>query len=99
MTRTTLAFVLAAAACGGQSKHPMTPEEMIAADPLPLAKGAKWTYDVSVTRFDPDTDKQVIKNLSWTTEVVDAHESNGVTAFRVKGWLTDLALDPSDQAP
>ena len=77
----------------------MTPEEMLAADPLPLAKGAKWTYDVTVRRFDPDAGKEVSKTLSWTTEVMDARESNGVTAFRVKGWPTDLALDPADQAP
>src|SRR5215467_11253342 len=101
MIRKTLACaLLAAAACGGAPKrHAMTPEEMLAADPLPLAKGAKWTYDVTVKRFDPDAGKEVSKTLEWTTEVVDAREGNGVTAFRVKGWPTDLALDPADQAP
>jgi hypothetical protein len=77
----------------------MTPDEMLAADPLPLAKGARWTYDVTVKRFDPDTAKEITKSLSWTTEVVEAREANGITAFRVKGWLTDLNLDPSEQAP
>ena len=36
---------------------------MIAADPLPLAKGAKWTYEVTVKRFDPDTNKETTKTL------------------------------------
>ena len=38
-------------------------QEMILADPLPLAKGAKWTYKVTVKRFDPDTDKETTKTL------------------------------------
>jgi hypothetical protein len=85
-----LALSLFACSSGGK-KRPMTLEQMIAADPLPLAKGAKWTYDVTVTKFDPDTNKETTKTLEWTTEVVDAREQNGVTAFRVRGWPADLA--------
>jgi hypothetical protein len=70
---------------------------MIAADPLPLAKGAKWTYSVTVKRFDADADKELTRTMGWTTEVVDAKDGNGVTAFRVKGWPTDLA--DFEQAP
>lgn len=70
---------------------------MITADPLPLAKGAKWTYDVTVKRFDADAEKEITKTLTWVTEVVDAKTVNGVTAYRVKGWPTDLA--DFDQAP
>jgi hypothetical protein len=103
MTPTTrLACCLAAvAACSSPAKkHQMSMQEMAAADPLPLAKGAKWTYAVTVKRFDPDADKETTKTLSWTTEVVDAREANGVTAFRVKGWPSDLAsMDFGDQAP
>jgi hypothetical protein len=69
----------------------MTTQEMITADPLPLAKGAKWTYAVTVKRFDAEADKEITKSMSWTTEVLDAKESNGVVAYRVKGWPTDLA--------
>ncbi len=69
----------------------MTTQEMISADPLPLAKGAKWTYAVTVKRYDSEADKEVTKTLSWTTEVIDAKEANGVVAYRVKGWPTDLA--------
>ncbi len=69
----------------------MTTQEMISADPLPLAKGAKWTYAVTVKRFDAEADKEITKTMSWTTEVLDAKESNGVVAYRVKGWPTDLA--------
>ena len=79
------------AACTPPQKHVMTAEEMIAADPLPLAKGARWEYDVTVKRFDPETDKETTKTLTWTTEVVDAREANGVVAFRVRGWPSDLA--------
>jgi hypothetical protein len=71
-------------------KKPMTLAEMIAADPLPLAKGAKWTYTVDVKRFDVDANKVSTKTIPWTTEVVDSKESNGITAFRVRGWPTDL---------
>jgi hypothetical protein len=85
-----LALSLCACSSGGK-KRPMTLEQMIAADPLPLAKGAKWTYEVTVKKFDPDTNKETTKTLEWTTEVVDAREGNGITAFRVKGWPADLA--------
>ena len=38
-------------ACGSPPKKHMTQQEMIAADPLPLAKGATWTYNVVIKRF------------------------------------------------
>jgi hypothetical protein len=95
---TTLACALALGACSSPAKQPLTLEQMIAADPLPLAKGAKWTYTVTVKRYDPDADKESTKKLDWTTEVLDARESNGVTAFRVRGWPADLASIDSDNA-
>ncbi|MEO8844984.1 MAG: hypothetical protein ABI591_15320 [Kofleriaceae bacterium] len=95
----TFACVLALAACSSPAKQPMTLEQMIAADPLPLAKGAKWTYDVTIKRYDVDSDKESVKTLTWTTEVLDAHESNGVIAYRVKGWLSDLMTGPDAVAP
>jgi hypothetical protein len=78
----------------------MTTQEMLAADPLPLAKGAKWKYSVTVKKFDPDTNKETSKTLDWTTEVVDAREANGVTAYRVRGWPTDLTnFDEASPTP
>jgi hypothetical protein len=71
-------------------KKPLSMQDMITADPLPLAKGAKWTYAVSVKRYDTDANNIATKTISWTTEVLDAKEQNGVTAYRVKGWPTDL---------
>src|SRR5258706_781467 len=95
MSRTTrvawVAVALAAACSSPTKRHQLSMQELINADPLPLAKGAKWTYDVTVKRFDPDTDKETTKTMSWTTEVIDVREGNGVTAFRVKGWPGDLA--------
>lgn len=91
------ALALLAACSSGTSHHTMTPQEMIAADPLPLAKGAKWEYDVTVKRFDPDADKETSKTMTWTTEVLDEKEANGVTAYRVKGWPSDLAS--ADEGP
>ncbi len=86
------AIAILGVACGSPpKKHALTLQEMIAADPLPLAKGAKWTYNVTVKRFDADADKETIKTLEWVTEVIDAKDSNGITAYRVKGWPTDLA--------
>lgn len=95
MTRMTV-LVCALAACSSPAKQPLTLEQMIAADPLPLAKGAKWTYTVTVKRYDPDTDKETTKKLDWTTEVLDAREANGVTAFKVRGWPADLASIEAD---
>jgi hypothetical protein len=105
VTRILLLSVAAVAALGlaacssGGKKRPMTLEQMIAADPLPLAKGAKWTYEVTVKKFDPDTNKETTKTLEWTTEVIDARESNGITAYRVRGWPADLAAFDSGDAP
>jgi hypothetical protein len=95
---TTLGVYLVA--CGGSpEKHKLTMQEIITADPLPLAKGAKWTYDVSVKRYDPDADKETSKTQTWTTEVLDAREANGVTAYQIKGWPADLAsLEAGDKA-
>jgi hypothetical protein len=84
-------------ACGSPPKKHLTQQEMIAADPLPLAKGAAWTYNVTVKRFDADADKETTTNLTWTTEVVDARSANGVTAYRVRGFPTDLV--EFDQKP
>lgn len=88
------ALACVALALGGCSsppkKKPLTLQEMITADPLPLAKGAKWTYSVKVKRFDAEANKVDTKTLEWTTEVLDARESNGVTAYRVRGWPADL---------
>ena len=95
----TFASALALAACSSPAKQPLTLEQMIAADPLPLAKGSKWTYNVTIKRYDADSDKESTKTLTWTTEVLDARESNGVTAFRVRGWPSDLASDPDAVTP
>lgn len=94
------ALALALGSCGGAKKKPLTLQEMVLADPLPLAKGAKWTYQVTVKRFDAETNVEVTKQLEWTTEVLDAKDLNGVTAFRVRGWPTDLAeFDGSAEKP
>src|SRR5262245_16912969 len=84
-------------ACSSPPKKHLTQQEMIAADPLPLAKGATWKYNVTIKRFDADAEKEITQNLSWVTQVVDAKSGNGVTAFVVKGWPTDLAV--FEQAP
>ncbi len=54
-------------------------------DPLPLAKGATWTYDVAIRAGDTDY------KLRWTTEVVDAYDGENVRAFRIRGWPDELA--------
>lgn len=94
---TCAALVLSLSACSSSSqRRPLTTQEMIGMDPLPLAKGAKWTYQVTVKRFDATTDKETTSTLEWTTEVLDAKEANGVTAYRIKGWPTDLASYDAD---
>jgi hypothetical protein len=86
-----VALVTVGSCSGPPKKKPLTLQEMIAADPLPLAKGSKWTYTVDVKRFDLDTNKVITRTIPWVTEVIDSKESNGVTAYRVRGWPTDLA--------
>ena len=99
-TRLCVLVALTSGACSGGTKpHRLTLQEMIAADPLPLAKGSKWTYDVTVRRFDADADKETSRTLTWTTEVLDAKEANGVTAYRVKGWPSDLASSEDGSTP
>jgi hypothetical protein len=99
ITRLACAAALLGACSSPPKKHALTLQEMIAADPLPLAKGAKWTYNVTVKKFDADANKETTKSLQWTTEVLDAKDANGVTAYRIKGWPTDLATfdAPADQ--
>jgi hypothetical protein len=78
-------------ACSSPAKpRQLTMQEMVAADPLPLRKGAKWTYKVSVLRYDTDKDAEVKQVIDWATEVVDVKEANGVSAYVIKGWPTDL---------
>lgn len=92
-SRIAAAAIAFAACSSGHEKHIMTQAEMIAADPLPLARGAKWTYDVTLKKLDLDSNRETVKKLSWTTEVVDAQEHDGVMAYRVRGWPSDLAED------
>ena len=97
--RVALVAILASAGCTPDvKKKPLTLQEMIQLDPLPLAKGSKWTYNVTVKRFDPDTDKETTKALQWSTEVIDEKSANGVTAYRVRGWPSDLAQTTEDTA-
>lgn len=95
-----LALSTVGACSSSGKKRQLSLQEMIAADPLPLAKGAKWKYTVTIKKFDPDTNKESTKEIEWTTEVLEAREGNGVTAYRVKGWPTDLAsFDNGDANP
>lgn len=92
------ALALSLGGCSSPARKPLSHQEMVLADPLPLAKGSRWTYQVTVKRYDPELDKETTKTMSWSTEVIGAKESNGVTAFLVKGWPTDLA-DLDQQVP
>jgi len=95
------ALLAALASCSNPpKKKPLSMSEMITADPLPLAKGAKWTYTVNVKRFDMGAKAVATKTIAWVTEVLDAKEQNGVIAYRVKGWPTDLTeYDGSGTVP
>jgi hypothetical protein len=82
--------VLVVGGCGPHGPKRPSPEDMIGADPLPLALGATWTYHAVVSQYDPDTSTDTKRELEWTTSVVEAHPIQTVTSFRVKGWPTDL---------
>ena len=86
MTRILFLGGFLVAACSSPSKQPMTLEQMIAADPLPLAKGAKWTYNGTVKRYDPDSEKETSNTPPRTPEVLAAKAGKGVTHPRGQGW-------------
>jgi hypothetical protein len=61
-------------------------------DPLALAKGATFHYEVSI-----DTGGGVHR-FPWTMTVVDVIEGNGVTLYKISGWpeqLADVDVDPA----
>jgi hypothetical protein len=61
-----------------------------AAQIIPLAKGATWTYKATVTHFDETQAKETSTTFTWTTTVVDVIPGDGVTAYVMKGWPSDL---------
>jgi hypothetical protein len=83
--------------CGPHGPRRPSPEDLIGADPLPLALGATWTYNATVSRFDPEADggkgADVKKQLTWVTTVVEAHPIQNVVSFKIKGWPRDLVGD------
>jgi hypothetical protein len=61
-------------------------------DPLALAKGATFRYEVS---FDAGAG---VHRFPWTMTVVDVVEASGVTLYKISGWpeqLADLDVDPA----
>jgi hypothetical protein len=90
---------LAVAACGGgKGARKPRPEDLIGADPLPLAAGAAWKYKATVTSYDVDKQQEVKRDLDWTTQIIDVKPSDGVTAYTVRGWPSDLA-DAAEGTP
>jgi hypothetical protein len=61
-----------------------------AAQIIPLARGATWTYKATVTHYDDVLFKETSTVMTWTTTVVDVIPGDGVTAYVMKGWPTDL---------
>jgi hypothetical protein len=85
-------FTLAAAGLAvlAGACHTDTKPSPWAAQILPLARGATWTYKATITHFDEVAFKETTKTITWTTSVVDVIPGDGVTAYVVKGWPTDL---------
>lgn len=92
LLRATTAAIVLAAACGNRGPRKPTADELLNGDPLPLAVGATWTYAATITVYDADQDKEVERSLSWVTEVVGARPvGDGVIAYDIKGWPSDLS--------
>jgi hypothetical protein len=84
-TRFLVASLVLAGACHSDNKpNPW------AAQIIPLAKGATWTYRATITHYDETQFKETSTTIDWTTTVVDVIPGDGVTAYVVKGWPTDL---------
>ena len=83
--RSILASLLLVGACHTDNK-----ENPWAAQIIPLAKGATWTYKATITHFDETQAKETSTTITWTTTVVDVIPGDGVTAYVMKGWPSDL---------
>jgi hypothetical protein len=73
-------------------------------DPFALADGARWTYRATITTTDPATGRDVTRPVTWTTEVTAVRAGDGVTAYELRGWPSDLASfglqdDPAGTPP
>ena len=92
MMRTALVATLLSllAACSSKGPKRPSPEDMIGADPLPLALGASWQYTATISQFDAVKKTDVTRTLDWTTQVVEARPISNVVSFKVKGWPSDL---------
>lgn len=87
-----LPALLGLAACGNHGPRKPTADELLNGDPLPLAVGAKWTYNATISVYDAEQDKEIERSMSWTTEVTGARPvGDGVVAYDIKGWPSDLA--------
>jgi hypothetical protein len=89
MAPTRLLAVLLPAVLAGAC-HTDRKDDPWAAQIIPLAKGATWTYRATVTHYDDVAYKETSTTLTWTTTVVDVIPGDGVTAYIVKGWPSDL---------
>ena len=81
----SLAAAAALAAC--HTDHAPDPW---ASQIIPLARGATWTYKATITHYDETLFKETKTTITWTTSVVDVIPGDGVTAYVMKGWPTDL---------
>ena len=88
ISRTSLPFVLLAlGACHPSARK----DDPWAAQIIPLGKGATWTYKATLTHYDETQYKETSTTIEWTTTVIDVIPGDGVTAYVVKGWPSDLA--------
>jgi hypothetical protein len=83
-------FAMAAALLLGACHSNAKKDDPWAAQIIPLAKGATWTYKATVTHYDDVLFKETSTTISWTTTVVDVIPGDGVTAYVIKGWPSDL---------
>jgi hypothetical protein len=83
--------------------HDATIQKQLVGDPLPMVKGATWTYDVAMHVNDMATHTVVDTTFRWTTRVVDAYAADGRRAYRIEGWAGQLAdfdmMDHPHQPP
>jgi len=66
------------------------PSEPAKVDPLALAKGATFRYEVAIDAGAG------VRRFPWTMTVVDVVERNGVTLYKISGWPQQLVdFDPA----
>jgi hypothetical protein len=96
-----LVYCLVLAACGPASvRRPTDPPPVVPAPAavFPLATGATWTYEGTVTWAGPDGEP-IEKQVTWPMQVVETIDRGQWVGFVIKGFPGDLPWSEGEAQP